>query len=58
MTGLNGVPKIGTDRLRVEHPDCEHDFPPEMREMTYALFEEHLVPQGARAVDGKAAARL
>jgi hypothetical protein len=26
------------DRLRVEHPDCEHDFPPEMREAAYQLI--------------------
>jgi dienelactone hydrolase len=26
-------------RLRVEHPDCEHDFPPEMREAAYKLFD-------------------
>ena len=32
---LHGVP----DRLRVEHPDCEHDFPDAMREIAYALFE-------------------
>jgi acetyl esterase/lipase len=30
------------DRLRVEHPDCEHDFPPEMREEAYKLFEKVL----------------
>ena len=52
------VPTTGTDRLRVEHPDCDNDFPLEMREMAYTLFEEHLVPQGVRAVDGEAAARL
>jgi dienelactone hydrolase len=27
------------DRLKVEHPDCEHDFPPEMREAAYKLFD-------------------
>jgi dienelactone hydrolase len=27
------------DRLRVEHPDCPHDFPPEMREEAYKLFD-------------------
>lgn len=26
--------------LRVEHPDCEHDFPAEMREEAYRLFDE------------------
>ena len=30
------------DRLKVEHPDCEHDFPPEMREAAYKLFDEVL----------------
>jgi len=32
---LYGVP----DNLRVEHPDCEHDFPDEMREEAYRLFD-------------------
>jgi hypothetical protein len=27
------------DHLKVEHPDCEHDFPPEMRETAYKLFD-------------------
>jgi hypothetical protein len=27
------------ERLQVEHPDCAHDFPPEMRERAYALFD-------------------
>lgn len=27
------------DRLRVEHPDCPHDFPPQMRETAYNLFD-------------------
>jgi hypothetical protein len=35
---LHGV----TDRLAVEHPDCAHDFPPEMREKAYAWLEQHL----------------
>ncbi len=35
---LHGVP----DHLRVLHPDCEHDFPPEMREEAYRLFDEVL----------------
>ncbi len=25
--------------LHVEHPDCDHDFPPEMRETAYKLFD-------------------
>lgn len=27
------------ERLRVEHPECDHDFPPEMREAAYKLFD-------------------
>jgi dienelactone hydrolase len=27
-------------RLRVEHPDCAHDFPTEMREAAYELFDQ------------------
>ena len=27
------------NRLRLEHPDCGHDFPPEMRETAYRLFD-------------------
>ena len=30
------------ERLRVEHPDCEHDFPPEMRAAAYSLFDRQL----------------
>src|SRR5262245_3620877 len=29
-------------RLRLEHPDCGHDFPPEMREAAYQLFDQVL----------------
>ncbi len=32
-------------RLRVEHPDCEHDFPLEMREAAYKLFDAVLKPR-------------
>jgi dipeptidyl aminopeptidase/acylaminoacyl peptidase len=28
--------------LVVKHPDCPHDFPEEMREFAYALFDRHL----------------
>ncbi len=28
--------------LRVEHPDCEHDFPDEMRQIAYQLFDAQL----------------
>jgi dipeptidyl aminopeptidase/acylaminoacyl peptidase len=31
------------NRLRVEHPDCPHDFPPEMREAAYKLLDAVLV---------------
>lgn len=30
------------DRLRVEHPDCDHDFPNEMRQQAYELFDRVL----------------
>jgi len=30
------------ERLRVEHPDCEHDFPDAMRQAAYALFDSAL----------------
>lgn len=30
------------DRLKVEHPDCDHDFPEEMRQMAYKLFDNVL----------------
>jgi hypothetical protein len=29
-------------RLRIEHPDCDHDFPQEMRETAYKLFDSVL----------------
>lgn len=32
------------DKLMLEHPDCEHDFPDNMREMAYRLFESSLAP--------------
>jgi hypothetical protein len=32
------------ERLRVEHPDCEHDFPREMRDKAFQLFDEVLKP--------------
>ncbi len=31
-------------RLRVEHPDCDHDFPITMRETAYGLFDTILNP--------------
>lgn len=30
------------DNLRVEHPDCGHDFPPQMREAAYQLLDQVL----------------
>jgi hypothetical protein len=27
------------ERLKIEHPDCGHDFPTEMREAAYGLFD-------------------
>lgn len=30
------------ERLQVKHPDCGHDFPPEMREEAYKLFDAGL----------------
>jgi pimeloyl-ACP methyl ester carboxylesterase len=35
---LHGVP----ERIAVEHPECEHDFPPEMRERAYAWLRRFL----------------
>ena len=32
------------DHLRVEHPNCAHDFPKEMRELAYKLFDDQLRP--------------
>ncbi len=31
-------------RLQVEHPECAHDFPPEMRQLAYELFDRVLKP--------------
>ena len=31
-----------SELLRVEHPDCGHDFPREMRDAAYALFDSVL----------------
>ncbi len=35
-----------TDRLRVEHPDCEHDFPTPMRQNAYRFLAETLGSSG------------
>jgi hypothetical protein len=34
------------ERLRVEHPDCEHDFPNAMREKSYSLIDSVLLAAG------------
>jgi len=26
----------------VEYPDCEHDFPPDVRQRCYAFFDKYL----------------
>jgi hypothetical protein len=31
-----------SERLQLQHPNCEHDFPPEMRELSYKLFDQVL----------------
>jgi len=35
---LHGVPQ----NLQAEHPDCEHDFPPAVREAAYRFLDQHL----------------
>jgi hypothetical protein len=35
---LYGVPQ----NLQVEHPDCEHDFPPDVREAAYRFLDQNL----------------
>jgi dienelactone hydrolase len=30
------------NRLRIEHPECAHRFPKEMREAAYMMFDQHL----------------
>jgi dienelactone hydrolase len=37
------------ERLRVEHPDCGHDFPMEMRRIAYQMFDRVLRPDRAEA---------
>jgi hypothetical protein len=31
-----------SENLQVEHPNCAHLFPPEMREAAYRLFDQNL----------------
>lgn len=33
------------DKLRVEHPDCEHSFPDEMRAVAYEVLDKALKPK-------------
>ncbi len=35
----DAVRDSGHPKIRVEHPDCEHDFPPEIRQMAYAWLD-------------------
>jgi acetyl esterase/lipase len=35
---LYGMPQ----NVVVEHPDCEHDFPPDVREVAYRFLDDHL----------------
>ncbi len=37
----------GSGRLRVEHPDCDHDFPDAQREQAYQFIDAVLTPQEA-----------
>lgn len=39
---LHGHP----DRLQVVHPDCQHDFPDEMRQQAYQMFDTVLKHEG------------
>jgi hypothetical protein len=32
-----------SERLKVEHPDCAHDFPDEMREAAYQFLDSVLL---------------
>ena len=41
------------ERLRVVHPDCEHDFPPHMRQMAYQLFDSVLEKKGSGVDSGR-----
>jgi hypothetical protein len=34
--------KFPADRLVVEHPDCGHDFPPDVRERAYRFLDREL----------------
>ena len=45
------------ERLRVEHPDCGHDFPDEMRQAAYTLFDS-VLPAGEKETHWVDAKRL
>jgi hypothetical protein len=34
--------RLGDIVKLVEHPDCEHDFPPAVREAAYHFLDQHL----------------
>ena len=38
----DAVRDSGHPKIRVEHPDCEHDFPPEIRQAAYAWLDYSL----------------
>jgi dienelactone hydrolase len=42
------------ERLRIEHPDCGHDFPEAMRAAAYALFDSVLIAGGTRGGPARA----
>jgi len=43
-----------SDNLQVVYPDCEHDFPPDVREQAYAFLDESLSRvEGAVGAPGK-----
>jgi dipeptidyl aminopeptidase/acylaminoacyl peptidase len=41
------------DHLTVVHPDCGHDFPPEMREPAFQMFTDVLMPSAAPGTPGE-----
>ncbi|MEQ9409518.1 MAG: acetylxylan esterase [Fuerstiella sp.] len=39
----------GEDRMDIRHPDCQHDFPEDMRRAAYELFDSVLLPPSESA---------